>query len=177
METTRTLVIVRHAKAEAFAPDDHARALTARGEADARALGTALAHQGVRPDVALVSDAARTRSTWSFLRDGARAAGVEWQADAEFSRAVYTADEDFLLQLVKEADPGARTLLVVGHNPTVGSLGLLLDDGEGRPDATAQMALGFPTAGGAVFTVRQEWADLSFGTARLTYYAVGHAAT
>ena len=64
---TRTLVLLRHAKAEAAgsdAPDDAERPLTARGHADAAAAGAWLARHGLLPDVVICSPARRTRQTW-----------------------------------------------------------------------------------------------------------------
>ena len=176
MDTKRTLVIVRHAQAEAFAADDHQRSLTPRGEADARALGAGLAHADVSPDAILVSDATRARATWLAMLAGAETVGAQWRPDEEFTPAVYTADADYLLQLVRERDEAARTLVVVGHNPTVASLALLLDDGEGDATAAREMAGGFPTASRAVFTVHGAWAELSFGTATLRSFAVAGGA-
>ena len=63
--TTRTLVILRHAKAanpEGVADPD--RPLTSRGHADAAAAGAWLAHRDLQPDLVLCSSARRTRETW-----------------------------------------------------------------------------------------------------------------
>ncbi|WP_110205591.1 SixA phosphatase family protein [Nocardioides daejeonensis] len=175
MEMRRTLVIVRHAKAEAFAPEDHARVLSARGEADAYRLGAELALRGVEPTAAVVSDAARTRGTWAQIRAGAEENGATWSPVVDFSRAVYSSDPETLLQLVREVDAEAPALMVVGHNPTVATLALLLDDGDGDPAAARAMAGGYPTAAYAVFSVPGEWRDLDFGGARLDVFGVARA--
>ena len=61
----RTLVILRHAKAERPAElADADRPLTQRGHADAAAAGAWLAARGYRPDLVLCSPAKRTRQTW-----------------------------------------------------------------------------------------------------------------
>ncbi len=170
--STRRLVIMRHAKAEATAPSDHERALASRGNTDAEAAGRWLAEQGITPDVALVSDALRTRQTWAQV---ARGAGWDESA-AEFSEALYAAGSDSAFDLVRETDAGVRTLVVIGHNPTMAYVAELVDDGEGDDDATTGMVTrGFPTSALAVFAVDGPWSDLGPGTGRLEAFHVGGA--
>ncbi len=59
------------------------------------------------------------------------------------------------------------SVLVVGHNPTLHELALVLLDGEDR-DGRAQLEQGFPTAALAVIAVATaSWARLSTGTGTL----------
>lgn len=167
-------MIARHATAESFAADDHARRLTPRGEAEARRLGASLVEQSVVPEAALVSDAVRTASTWEQMLHAATAAGSSWRPTVALTRAVYGADEESLLQLIRECDPSAEAVVVVGHNPTVASLALLLEDGDGDARAAAALVAGFPPASAAVFTVTREWSELTFGTATLRAYLSPH---
>ncbi|NYG55932.1 SixA phosphatase family protein [Nocardioides perillae] len=169
----RLLVLVRHAQAETFAVTDHARALTARGRADASAAGRwlndllrARGHEG--PDAAVVSDAVRARETWEAVAD---AGG--WELVAQPDRAAYEAAPESLLDLVRLVDAEARCVVVVGHNPTVGVLTQLLDDGSGDPRAIAATAGGHPTAGVAVLEVPGAWGDLDDAGAVLTGFHVG----
>ena len=171
----RTLVVARHAQAEPFASDDHARRLTEAGRADAHALGAGLAGQGLVPDAVLVSDATRTRETWQAMLHGARDAGATWEPAEEITRAAYNAEVDVLLQLIRERPAEARCVVVVGHNPTVASAALLLEDGDGDADAAAEMVHGHPTAARAVFSVPGEWVDLDFGGATLRSFVVARA--
>ena len=165
----RPLVVVRHAKAQATAPSDHERLLAESGRADAADLGRWLADAEVVPDHALVSDAARTVETWAEMAD---AAG--WDTDPEVSAALYDASPDAALDLLRECPPEARTVLVLGHNPTMGYLAEVLDDGEGDDDAvTALVTSGFPTAAAAIFEVAGEWADLGESGATVRGYHVG----
>ena len=61
----RTLILLRHAKAVRAheADSDEARALTPRGRRDAAAAGAAMAEGALKPALALVSTAQRTRET------------------------------------------------------------------------------------------------------------------
>lgn len=166
----RRLVVMRHAKAVATAPSDHRRGLAPRGRTDAQQVGQWLRERGVEPDAALVSDALRTRETWEHVAD---AAG--WDVEADLSAALYAAGSDSAFDLVREVDPGVRTLVVVGHNPTMASIAELIDDGEGDVEAaTGLVTRGFPTSALAVFTVEVGWTELGPGTGRIEAFHPGH---
>ncbi|GAA1918157.1 SixA phosphatase family protein [Nocardioides hwasunensis] len=167
----RRLVVMRHAKAAVTAPSDHERPLAPQGRAAADEAGRWLGEQGVVPDVALVSDALRTRETW----DGV-AGGAGWDCAADFSAALYAAEADSALDLIRETDASATTLVVIGHNPTMAYLAELVDDGEGPADVTTGMLTrGFPTCALAVFAVEGAWRDLAPGGGRLQAFHVGEA--
>lgn len=165
----RTIVVMRHAKAEQAAPNDFERALAPRGLGDAAASGAWLAGAGVQPDYALVSAAVRARQTWAALAEGAG-----WDLEPILDRGLYAADPDTALDIVRGLDDACGSVIVVGHNPTMASLAQLLDDGGGDEDAGNEMAIGtFPTSATAVLTCSGAWADLRPGAARLTAYHVG----
>lgn len=166
---TRRLVLMRHAKAEPYAATDRVRRLTDRGEADAAAAGRWLDGQGLRPDRVLVSGAKRTVSTWQAVADAAGWGEVEPVVDD----VLYAAGPDVVLDEIRLVPAEVRSLLVIGHNPTMATLAQLLDDGEGDPAVAEQMALGFPTGAIAVLAVDGEWADIDYATARVTAYHVG----
>ncbi len=111
------LMLLRHAKAEpGGGGDDHERALTKKGEADARRLGRHLRHVGPRPDLALVSSARRTRQTFDLLNAELAGPEIEARVDAVLFNA--TATQMHATTLGVDAD----RLLVVGHNPAVAEL-------------------------------------------------------
>lgn len=167
MEKQRLLVVVRHAKAEQFAPSDVERVLSARGRDDGRALGAWLAAEGIAPDVAYVSYAARTRETWAVV-----AGGAGWDLAPQIDGNLYGTDEDGVLELVRTTPDDASTVVVVGHNPTMAMLVQLLDDGEG--EATGAVELGsFPTGAAAVFELTGPWGDVAPMGCRLQAYHVG----
>lgn len=166
---TRRLVVMRHAKAEPSGPSDHERALADRGRADAAEAGRWLQRQGIVADAALVSDAVRTQETWVEL-----ATGAEWDIEPDFSDALYAAGPDSAFDLIREAPEGARTLVVLGHNPAMAFLAELIDDGEGDDDAiTSLVSRGFPTSAVVVFDVRVSWAELAAGTGTVRLFHVG----
>lgn len=158
----RTLVLVRHAQAESWAPSDVERALTPAGTAAAGTLGGWLRDQGIVPDAALVSGARRTRETWAALGDAAR-----WQLEPAYDDGLYAAGPDTALDLIRFAAPEAGTLLVLGHNPTIHFLAQVLADGTGDPALTESLTIGFPPASVAVLEFDEEWADVGEGHGRL----------
>ncbi|MEU2664189.1 histidine phosphatase family protein [Micromonospora sp. NPDC007220] len=137
----RTLVLLRHAKAEPpgeVVPDVQ-RPLAVRGQADAAAAGAWLAKHDLLPDVVICSAARRTRETWHGVAMGMTgsppeggSAGpapvVRYEADA------YEAHPEDLLTLVRDVDRTARTVLLIAHNPGISLLSALLDPERADPD-------------------------------------------
>ncbi|MGI8522248.1 MAG: SixA phosphatase family protein [Nocardioides sp.] len=162
------LAIVRHAKAQESGATDIDRELADRGRSDAVDAGRWLAGWGFVPDRALVSAAARARTTYDEM-----AAAAGWSAEVEASRNLYAADPDSALDLVHDVPEEVINLIVVGHNPTVGSLAQLLDDGEGDPGAERDMATGFATCSVAVFAFDGSWAHLDTATLEAAHVGRG----
>jgi phosphohistidine phosphatase len=151
---TRTLVILRHAKA--VTPDGSAdllRALTHRGRTDAAAAGRWLVDMGYLPDLVLCSPARRTRETWHGVAEQLTRA-----PRTEYVEALYGADLSELVDVVAEADPDATTVLLIGHNPGLSQLTALLDPTTGH---------GLHTAGLAVHRADDDWAEWGSGPAPL----------
>ena len=168
----RTLVLVRHAKAEADAGDgDHERELTPRGHRDARAAGVWLSEQGIGVDEVLCSTAARAQQTCEDMWS----AGCS-EADVHHDHRIYNAAPERLLTLVREADSDANVVMVVGHAPGIPALASMLADGEGSERAHDLMSQGFPTAGVAVLRFSGHWGDLAIGVPRLDRFHVARGA-
>lgn len=148
---SRRLVVVRHAKAEPFASTDHARALTDRGEDDARQLGRWLAEADAVPELVLASTAARARRTAELLIGALPVA-----PDFRTLDVLYGADPSDVAQVCAALDPGVGVVAVVGHNPTMMQLAAGLVAGE-EP-------LGhFPTCAAAVIELPSGWAEIGAG--------------
>jgi phosphohistidine phosphatase len=164
----KTLVVMRHSKAEQSGPSDFERELTDRGIVDATEAGQWLASRGIEPDQALVSAAVRTQQTWEAVDEGGG-----WDLEGTLEHALYEAGSESALDLVRRTDEAIRTLVVVGHNPTMASLVTLLDDGEGDDEAGNEVAIGFPASAMAVLEYDGEWADLDEASASVVAYHVG----
>ena len=159
----RRLVVMRHAQAAPTGTTDRQRPLTETGRRQAAETGAWLARQGIVPESAVVSEARRAQETWQEV-----AAGAGWAVVPRLCPQLYTAGVDAALDLVRFADLDARTLLVLGHNPTIGSLTALLDDGT----SSLVDVLEHPPSACAVLEVDGAWPELAFGTARLAAFHV-----
>ena len=140
------LILLRHGKAEAGAASgkDFDRALTDRGRRDALIVAQTLDQAGVRPDLVLVSPAARAAQTWEAMAEVFPSARVEHAA------ALYEISPDALLQLARSEAGGAGTVMVVGHNPGLGQLAAWLAQDAPPGPARLRIVEGFPTAAAAV---------------------------
>jgi phosphohistidine phosphatase len=153
----RTLVLLRHAKAEP--PDNYAedfdRPLSRRGRGDAEAAGQWLVSAGLIPDLVLCSAAVRTRETWLSVSSAVGEVPVTYEQSLYLSNAVEA------LELIQEVDVSVATLLVIGHNPTMSVLSALLDrDGGISGD-------GLHTSGLAVHRFDDVWSALDAQSAPL----------
>jgi phosphohistidine phosphatase len=108
------LVLVRHAKAEREGPSDAERPLASRGRADAAAIGQWLTSHDIAPDQVVISPSLRTRETWQLTRIGSPAADLD--------ERIYDNTVEDLLAVVRDTSPRVRTLLLVGHNPSMATL-------------------------------------------------------
>lgn len=154
----RTLVLLRHAKADR--PNgvaDIDRPLTDRGHADSAAAGAWLAKQGYAPDLVLCSPSKRTRQTWHSV---AVALARATAPTVRYERELYDGGAEDLLKVIQTADPAARVVIVIGHNPAVSVLSELLDPGS-ELDSD-----GLRTCGIAIHAATVAWSDLK--TAGLT---------
>ena len=159
----RTLVLARHARAENDAASDVVRQLSAQGHADAAAMGRWLTQAGYTFGVVVSSPSIRTRQTWSDIQ----ASGVA--ADkVRFDERIYDADPALLLDVLAEVPERARSLLVIGHAPTIPELADLLADPAASDEAALEaLRSSFPSGCLAVLTVAEPWAELAPGSASL----------
>jgi phosphohistidine phosphatase len=155
----RTLVILRHAKAERpSGVADVDRPLTERGHADAAAAGVWLVSRGYAPDLVLCSPAKRTRQTWHGVAMALTGAGAP---EVRYERALYADGVTKVLKLLRSVPDEAGTVLLIGHNPTVSMMSALLDrSGAGDSD-------GLRTSGIAVHELDGGWSDYAPGAAAL----------
>ncbi len=130
------LVVIRHAKSDWEVPvPDRERPLSARGRSQAPATGTWLAAHVPDIELALVSEATRTRQTWDLVR-----AELPGEPTTRIERAAYTFDGDELLDLVRRLPADVHTAAIVSHNPAVEELVGFLT-GEWVPMPTSALAV------------------------------------
>jgi len=168
----RILVLMRHAKS-AY-PDgvaDRDRPLAPRGEREAELAGDRLRDGAlVDPSVqaVLCSSATRTRQTLACT-------GIE--APVHFDERLYGATPGAIIAEINDTDTtfgfDVRTLLVVGHEPSMSQLALGLSGAEGTNMAAVErISVKYPTSAIAVLRVTGPWASVEPGSAALTSFCV-----
>ncbi|GAA4893256.1 SixA phosphatase family protein [Streptomyces coeruleoprunus] len=171
MAELRRLVVVRHAKsARPAGVGDHDRPLNKRGLRDAPAVGAWLRDAGCVPDLVLCSTAVRASRTWELA-----AAQLPAPPAVRHERRLYGTPATDLLDVVRRTPDAVRTLLLVGHNPAVQELVLLLAS-EALGDALERARDKFPTSAIAVLAGQGSWPATGPGGALLTDLAVPRGA-
>ncbi|MGH3149769.1 MAG: SixA phosphatase family protein [Streptosporangiaceae bacterium] len=154
-DTTRRLMLLRHAKSDWPDVPDHDRPLARRGKHDAPLIGRWLRDRGYLPEVVVCSDARRTRQTWKLV---ARQLGGS--PAVRFDQRAYAASGLTLLYLARELPAACRSALLIGHNPGVSDLARSLLE-------PAEAGISVPPAAVAVLEVDGDWPGLASGLARL----------
>lgn len=146
----RTLILLRHAKAvrPSEAPSDKARGLTERGRRDAASAGAAIEDHGLKPGLALVSTATRTRETAEHALQG-------FKLETRFEEGLYHASTSAIWDAFAGAD--AESVVFVGHNPGVGELAaLLISQAHDGSRTGRDFSEHFPTSAFVAFEIRGE---------------------
>jgi len=133
----RRLILLRHAKTEAWNEglQDRDRKLVTRGHQNAEAMASALVEMGWSADGALISSARRTRETWRHL------AAHMPRCQATFCDDLYLAGTPAIEKLIGQAAGEHETLLVVGHNPGLHDMALMILRQAGSRDHQAAKRL------------------------------------
>jgi len=164
--TLRTLILLRHAKAETPGElPDFDRSLTERGTSDADAAGAWLVDERVHPDLVICSAAKRTRQTWQAasvaLAQGDPSRGAP---EVHYEDTLYHGGRTEVFDLLRAVPETVRTVLVVGHNPTVSEVSALLIPDDQWDGVTVELK----TSGLAVHTTEQPWTRTEPGTMHLS---------
>ncbi|MEO8714896.1 MAG: histidine phosphatase family protein, partial [Acetobacteraceae bacterium] len=134
------LLLLRHAKADAAAADRD-RPLSPAGRRAAVAIRGVMRDLGLAPDLVLVSDARRTMETLEALEPWDDTPLIEPLA------SLYLADARQLLVAIRDVAETVRGVLLIGHNPGLEELAVVLASGAGGElEAARRLREGFPTA-------------------------------
>lgn len=156
----RTLYVLRHAKSDwgEASLRDFDRPLNGRGWKAAKAIGREMREQGLNPDLVLLSPSARTTETLARVEEGF---GATFEKVKE--RTIYLAETETLIELVRNAPGKSDRLMLVGHNPGMHELVLMLANGprELREEAASK----FPTGALAEISFDvSDWSDVEPGS-------------
>lgn len=164
----RQLLLLRHAKSSWDDPklSDHARPLNVCGRQAASAMARAMRELGLAPDLVLVSSARRTLQTLEALEPWDETPLIEPMD------ALYLAPAIEMLEVLRQATPVVRSLLLVGHNPGLHELALALAGAHAATvnEHVRRLAEGYPSGALAEFSIASPWSELREGGAHLTRF-------
>ncbi len=155
------MYLLRHAKSswkdERLA--DHDRPLAGRGRRAAKAIGRHLREQEVEPELVLCSTARRARETLEGVAASFGPGAIRIEP------GLYGAGPAELLARLHGIAPPIASVMVIGHNPALEQLVLLLAR---RGSTVQELEAKFPTGALATLAFRGSgWAALDHGTAEL----------
>jgi phosphohistidine phosphatase len=155
----KTLILMRHAEAGWAEPDmnDHDRPLNQRGRSAAPVMAHWLAAREPRPGKVLCSPSRRTCETLALMRDA-----VPWLPQPDLPSALYHAGPGALLELLRRLPGGCGSVLLIAHEPGLGTLLRMLGGRSGGH---------FPSAAMAVLDAEiKDWRNLGAGRAKLVAF-------
>jgi phosphohistidine phosphatase len=146
----KRLFLFRHAKAEPHGDGDgdKDRALTERGRTDAARMAMHMRRKKYLPDMVLCSTSVRTRETLEYW-----SVAIAENPKVQFIDALYLAEPETMLSLLRRAPEKAEALMIVAHNPGTEQIAMTLLREELKPrerDQADAMEEKYPTAALAV---------------------------
>jgi phosphohistidine phosphatase len=164
----KTLTLMRHAMSswEDAGIRDFDRPLNDKGRRAARVMGEALAGTAISFDHVLASPARRVVETIEGVEAGL---GRPLEPAPLFEPRVYLASAYTLLELAQAFPDTAKRALIIGHNPGLEDLALLLTPPGGELRAAIEEK--YPTATVAELRFNVErWAEVAEGSAALVRF-------
>ena len=162
-----TLSLLRHAKAGSDIPGlrDIDRPLAPRGRRAAPLMGRFIAEHHLEPDLILCSASKRTRQTLDLV-----VSELSGRPEVILDEDLYIAEPERILEVLRAKADTTKRVMVIGHNPGLQELALLLE-GAGRSSDVAAIRGKFPTAGLVVLNFSaKSWTEATPGTGILRLY-------
>lgn len=152
MQTTRLLLLARHATAESHSVPqlDYNRQLHSKGILEATELGQRLAARHIKPDTILSSPAPRALQTAILLAEYLNYAS----GSIKSLKSLYNPSVQTMLSHLGDVDDSNQTVILVSHNPAVSALVTHL----------SRHTTAMPSAGLVAIECPVGWRDLSAGS-------------
>jgi phosphohistidine phosphatase len=115
----------------------------------------------IQPEVVLCSSSRRTLETLEGIGIGGRHV---------IEHGLYGASADELVARLRQVGDEVKSVMVIGHNPTMQTLVLRLASAARRADELAQVRAKFPTGALATLSLKSPWCELRPGRAQLTAF-------
>ncbi|VAX13661.1 hypothetical protein MNBD_GAMMA24-653 [hydrothermal vent metagenome] len=158
----RELILLCHGKPDSSSgQDDYNLPLCERSKRDAQRVGSWLQQRKLIPDHILASP---TKAALDTAVHACNVMGIGINV-INIEKRIYRADKKALLMLLANCPSGRKRILLVGHNPALEKLLLLLS--ENKPKAPKKGKL-FSEASLAILRTGKDWEKLDSGKALLT---------
>ena len=162
------LLLLRHAKSS-WSGDgltDLDRPLNGRGKRAASAMGRFMASKRLVPDLILCSPARRARDTLDLV-----AAEFETPPPALIDESIYDfGSGENLLECIRQQTAGTKSLLLVGHNPSIEGLAQSLS-ARGGEKLRSRLKNKFPACALAVIAIDvADWPAVCESSGKLVHF-------
>lgn len=164
----KRLILFRHAKSgwEDAVSRDFDRPINTRGRKGAHLMGEKLRDIGPAFDHVLASPAIRVVETIEEFEKG-----FGHPVEPEWEKRIYLASCMTLLDVVHDADDQYAAIMLVGHNPGLEDMVLMLVPDDGKSPERAEIEEKLPTAAIVELTMDcDHWADIQPRSARITRF-------
>jgi phosphohistidine phosphatase len=161
------LWLLRHAKSSWHDPglEDRDRPLAPRGEEAADRMRDYFVAEDVHPALVLCSSSLRTRQTLARVLSA-----FEPELEVRIESSLYTFEADALLDRLRAIPEGVASVMLIGHNPALHELAVILAARGPRLDELAQK---FPTGALAEIDLpAASWNDAGKTPGELTRFVV-----
>lgn len=162
----KSLTLLRHAKSgwDDAVERDFDRPLNPRGRRAARTVGKEMRAQGLAFDLVIASPARRVIET---LEEVVSAYGA---LDPQYDERLYLAPVETLMEIARAAPEPAQRLLLIGHNPGLEELALLLAKAGAGP-LRDEVEVKYPTGTIAEIELPADrWSAIREGTGRIARF-------
>jgi phosphohistidine phosphatase len=159
----KTLYVIRHAKSSWDNSNlpDFERPLNDRGKRDAPRMAKRLKEKSIHPDLMLTSPAKRALSTCKRIAEGLGFSKDKIKTD----RALYHADEEDVLSVIRTVSDKYNEVFVFGHNPGLTDFVNSLSRDE------VMNIDNVPTCGVVAFSFDMEsWQRIDFGNGKFLFF-------
>jgi phosphohistidine phosphatase len=121
----KNLYLIRHAKSDWSdeSKSDFERGLNKRGKKAIFIMANALKEKKVMPDLILSSSAKRAKLTAKgFAKE------IDYRGKIQYIDALYMAEPETIVKLIKDVNNTVDTLFIVGHNPETTEFSNMITD-------------------------------------------------
>ena len=155
----KNLYLIRHAKSDWSdeSKSDFDRGLNRRGEKAILIMANALKEKRVMPDLILSSSAKRAKLTAKGL-----AKKIGYHGKIQYIDALYMAEPETIVRLIKDVNDKFDTLFIVGHNPETTEFSNIMTD---------DYIDNVPTLGIAAFNLPiDHWGKFKLGEGQMQFF-------